>query len=110
MKLQVSVVGIVRGVDPGFFSEVMRASFEAGLSAIEITMNTAGAEEIVAANRGSLLPGQLLGMGTVRTVEEAKRAIGAGAMFLVTPNTDRLVIEYGSDVGVPVVATRSTMA
>lgn len=104
MKLQVRVVGIVRGVDPGFFSEAMSASFEAGLEAIEITMNTAGAEEIVAANRGSLPPGRMLGMGTVRTVEEAKRAIGAGAMFLVTPNTDWLVIEHGKAVGVPVVA------
>lgn len=94
----------MRGIDPGFFSEAMHASFDAGLEAMEITINTEGAEKIVGANRPSLLPDQLLGMGTVRTVEEAKRAVGAGAMFLVTPNTDPAVIEYAGAKGIPVVA------
>ena len=104
MELHARIVGILRGIEPGFFSEVMHASFEAGLEAMEITMNTEGAEGIVRAQRDSVPPGRLLGMGTVRTVDEAKRAIGAGAMFLVTPNTDRSVIDYGKTKGVPVVA------
>ena len=46
MILNVSVIGILRGIDADFFGEVMQVSFEAGLQAIEVTMNTEGAEEI----------------------------------------------------------------
>ncbi len=48
--------------------------------------------------------GQLLGMGTICTVEEARQAIDAGAMFLVTPNLSTKVIEYGLAHNIPVVA------
>jgi 2-dehydro-3-deoxyphosphogluconate aldolase/(4S)-4-hydroxy-2-oxoglutarate aldolase len=104
MSLQVAVVGILRGVDPGFFPEAMGAAVEAGLEALEVTMNTDGAEEIVGRSRLSVPLGRLLGMGTVRSLDEAERAVGAGAMFLVTPNTDPAVIEYARSSDVPVIA------
>jgi 2-dehydro-3-deoxyphosphogluconate aldolase/(4S)-4-hydroxy-2-oxoglutarate aldolase len=104
MSFQAAVVGILRGVDPGFFPEAMGAAFEAGLEALEVTMNTDGAEEIISRSRPSVPRGRLLGMGTVRSVDEAERAVAAGAMFLVTPNTDRLVIEYARSMDVPVIA------
>ena len=98
-----AVVGILRGVDPGFFPDVMGAAFEAGLEALEVTMNTPGAEKIVGRSRAAVPRGRLLGMGTVRDVDEAERAVAAGAMFLVTPNTNRAVIEYARSAGVPVI-------
>ena len=104
MELEVPVIGILRGVEGDFFGEVMQISFAAGLMAMEVTMNTPGAEEIVAEYRPAVPEGKLLGMGTIRNLEEARRGVGAGAMFLVTPNTDTKVIEYAKKEGVPIVA------
>lgn len=104
LKLDVPVIGILRGVEKTFFQEIMAASFAAGLQAIEITMNTSGSEEIVASQRRAVPPGKLLGMGTIRTLAEASRAVAAGAMFLVTPNLDLTVLAYAKEQGIPVIA------
>ncbi|MDH5297432.1 MAG: hypothetical protein OEV91_00245, partial [Desulfobulbaceae bacterium] len=104
MHLPMPVIGILRGISADFFSELMPAAFAAGLEALEVTMNTEDAEGIIAANRAKVPPGKLLGMGTIRNLEEAKRAVGAGAMFLVTPNLDLAVIDFARSQGVPVVA------
>ena len=103
MQLDVPVIGILRGVEASLFFEIMQTSFAQGLQAIEVTMNTPRAEQIVAAYRSHVPPGKLLGMGTIRTLEEAEKAIAAGAMFLVSPNLDREVIEYARTEDVPIV-------
>ncbi len=99
-----SVIGILRGVEEAFFSEIMAVSFAAGLTALEVTLNTKDAEGIIARNRDQVPAGRSLGMGTICTVEEAKRAVGCGAMFLVSPNFDFRVVEYARSVDVPIVA------
>ena len=104
MQLKVPVIGILRGIDGEFFRALMPAAFGAGLQALEITINTPGAPEIVARCRPEVMPGKLLGMGTIRNVAEAELAIAAGAMFLVTPNTDSRVIELAKRHDVPVIA------
>ena len=71
MQLEVPVIGILRGVEGDFFGEVMQVSFAAGLLAMEVTMNTPGAEEIVRKYRPGVPEGRLLGMGTIRNLEEA---------------------------------------
>ena len=103
MHLEVPVVGILRGINEDFFHDVMRVSFAAGLQALEITMNTEGVADIVSRCRPKVPKGKLLGVGTVRNLEEARVAIEAGAMFLVTPNTDTKVIEYATDKDIPVI-------
>ncbi|MBA3007746.1 MAG: hypothetical protein KJ900_10725 [Proteobacteria bacterium] len=92
MELEVPVIGILRGVEGDFFGDIMQVSFAAGLLAMEITMNTPDAEEIVQRYRPGVPAGRLLGMGTIRNLDEARRAVAAGAMFLVTPNLDTVVI------------------
>ncbi len=104
LSLTVPVIGILRGVSVDFFNELMPACFEAGLDAIEVTVNTPDAFAIIAANRPRVPPGKLLGMGTVRNLSEAHLAIDAGAMFLVSPNLDSEVIAYAADHKVPTVA------
>lgn len=98
------VVGILRGIDPGFFPELMAASFAAGLSAIEVTVNTAGAFGMVSTTRPRVPEGCLLGMGTIRNPDEGRAAIEAGAMFLVTPNLDPAVIELARKQKLPIIA------
>ena len=104
MELEVPVIGILRGVEGDFFGEVMQISFAAGLTAMEVTMNTPNAEQIVKEYRPAVPSGKLLGMGTIRNLEEARRGVAAGAMFLVTPNLDLKVIEYARAEGIPIVA------
>lgn len=104
MNLDVPVIGILRGIDPDYFRNIMETSFASGLQAIEVTMNTADAAKIVSANIPDLPAGKLLGMGTIRNLAEAKEAVDSGAMFLVTPNTDTDVIEFARSQSVPVIA------
>jgi len=104
MNLDIPVIGILRGVDSAFFKSVMETSYASGLQAIEITMNTDDALNIVSSNIPKVPPGKLLGMGTIRNLEEAKMAVDSGAMFLVTPNTDTEVIDYAKDNNVPIIA------
>ncbi len=104
MRLDVPVIGILRGVDPVFFRSIMDVSFAAGLQAIGVTMNTAAALEIVALNKAAVPPGKFLGVGTVCNLGQAKKAVAAGAMFLVTPNTDIEVIAYAVTNSIPVIA------
>jgi 2-dehydro-3-deoxyphosphogluconate aldolase/(4S)-4-hydroxy-2-oxoglutarate aldolase len=103
LRLGVPIVGILRGVEGEFFADIMQTSFAMGLEAIEVTMNTSGAEQMVAAQRPFVPKGKYLGMGTIRNLDEAERAVAAGAMFLVTPNLDRLVLGYARAQGVPVI-------
>ncbi|MDH5525033.1 MAG: bifunctional 4-hydroxy-2-oxoglutarate aldolase/2-dehydro-3-deoxy-phosphogluconate aldolase [Desulfobulbaceae bacterium] len=104
MNLNVPVIGILRGIKGDFFGELMQISFLAGLEAIEITMNTDKAEKIVAAYRPAVPEGKLLGMGTICNLTEAKRAVDAGAMFLVSPNLNLEVIEYAVRENIPIIA------
>ncbi len=104
MQLEIPLIGILRGIGADIFSPLMHVSFSAGLQAIEVTMNTPGAEEIIAGSRDNVPAGKYLGMGTVRNITEAERAYDAGAMFLVTPNVDVDVIGFARSKDVPVVA------
>lgn len=98
------VIGILRGVDEAFFPDLMTTAFNAGLQALEVTMNTASAERIVEKNLPRVPAGKYLGIGTVRNIGEARRALDTGAAFLVTPNTNVKVIEYAAERGIPVIA------
>src|SRR4051812_48441611 len=82
----------------GGFGDVLAAG---GLPVAEITFRTAAAEDAIRqlAKRGDLL----VGAGTVLTTEQADRAIGAGAEFIVAPGTNPKVVEHVLKRGVPMV-------
>ncbi|MBR6896798.1 MAG: bifunctional 4-hydroxy-2-oxoglutarate aldolase/2-dehydro-3-deoxy-phosphogluconate aldolase [Lachnospiraceae bacterium] len=78
-----------------------KALMEGGLPAAEVTFRTAAAEEsirIMAQN----FPDMLVGAGTVLTVEQAERAVAAGAKFVVAPGLDEEVVQYCLDNDIPV--------
>lgn len=108
MRLLTPVIGILRGIDFNLFGDVMQASFAAGLEAIEVTMNTNQAERIVREHLPLVPEGKILGMGTIRNITEAKKALDAGAMFLVSPNFDPEVIELATNRNIPVIAGAAT--
>jgi 2-dehydro-3-deoxyphosphogluconate aldolase / (4S)-4-hydroxy-2-oxoglutarate aldolase len=77
------------------------ALVQGGLPVAEITFRTAAAEAAIRslAKRGDLL----VGAGTVLSIEQADRAIDAGAQFLVAPGTNPKVVEHALKRGVPMV-------
>jgi 2-dehydro-3-deoxyphosphogluconate aldolase / (4S)-4-hydroxy-2-oxoglutarate aldolase len=72
-----------------------------GLPVAEITFRTDAAEDSIRrlAKRGDVL----VGAGTVLTKEQADRAIGAGAAFIVAPGTNPPVIDHCLLRSVPIV-------
>jgi len=70
----------------------LAAAIDGGFRVVEVTLNTPGALEAIAhfaAERDLLV-----GAGTVLDVEQAQRALDAGARFLVSPVTDPTLIGW----------------
>ena len=64
-----------------------------GLKCAEVTFRTEAAEaaiKIMAEN----FPDMLIGAGTVLTIEQAERAVAAGAGFIVSPGFDPEIVDY----------------
>ncbi len=87
------IVPVVELQDVTQAEDLFSALSEGGLPAAEITLRTPDAgvalEQLIERH-----PGAVLGAGTVRSLEEARRMIGIGASFIVSPGTDEEMIEY----------------
>ena len=100
--LKVPIIGIVRGMPFDTVKNILSVYADAGLSTIEITMNTDGAVKMIdfiANNFGNELN---IGAGTVCTQAELDSALNAGAQFVVTPVVNQKIIEQCVNVGVPI--------
>ena len=98
------VVGILRDIPQGAEEACVKAAAQCGLKAIEVTMNTAAATEIIAKLKSYARPLDIkVGAGTVRHGSDVEKAIAAGAEFLVTPNTRHEVIRLSSTAGIPII-------
>ncbi len=64
-----------------------------GLPCAEVTFRTDAAEESIRAI-AKKFPEMFVGAGTVLTVEQADRAVDAGAKFIVSPGLNQKVVEY----------------
>ena len=71
-----------------------------GLPCAEVTFRTAAAEEAIR-KIVKAFPEMIVGAGTVLSTEQADRAIGAGAQFIVSPGFNPKVTEYVLKKGVP---------
>ena len=72
-----------------------------GLPCAEVTFRTDAAEESIRIISKEF-PNMLTGAGTVLSVEQVKRAVGAGAKFIVSPGFNPKVVEYCLKKGYPV--------
>lgn len=75
-----------------------KALMDGGLPAAEVTFRTACAEECIKKIHDEL-PDMLLGAGTVLTIDQADRAMAAGASFIVSPGFDPNVTKHVIDKG-----------
>ena len=71
-----------------------------GLPVAEITFRTAAAEGSIKAI-AEARPDMLVGAGTITTLDQAKRAIAAGAKFLVTPGFSDEITAYAVEQNMP---------
>ena len=82
--------------------EVLKALYAAGIKAVEYTNRGAEAVENFKALRkvvNESMPGMLLGIGTVKTVEDAQKFIAAGADFIISPVVFPPVAKVVQDAG-----------
>ena len=72
-----------------------------GLPCAEVTFRTNAAEESIRTITKNF-PDMLVGAGTVLSIEQVDRAVGAGAKFIVSPGLNPKVVEYCIKKGYPV--------
>lgn len=78
-----------------------KALTEGGLPCAEVTFRTDAAEESIRLIRREY-PDMLVGAGTVLGIEQAERALEAGAKFIVSPGFDPQIVDDCLERDVPV--------
>lgn len=87
------VIGIMRNVAPGIVETIVPLYQKAGLSTLEITMNSDEAPQIIR-SLSAQYPDLNIGAGTVLEMADLESAIEAGASFIVTPILNEEVVSY----------------
>jgi 2-dehydro-3-deoxyphosphogluconate aldolase/(4S)-4-hydroxy-2-oxoglutarate aldolase len=98
-----TIVAIIRGVEPSEVIDVQEALLEGGINWVEVSLSEEenGLECIKRLNQrfGEEIH---LGVGTVLTIEQAKKAIEAGAKYIITPGWDKALIKEIKELNVGV--------
>jgi 2-dehydro-3-deoxyphosphogluconate aldolase/(4S)-4-hydroxy-2-oxoglutarate aldolase len=99
---EVGIIPIIRAASADVAVAVVEAILRAGISVAEITMTVPNALDAMATVAKRFAGKVLLGAGTVTDAETARRAVDAGAQFVVTPCLVPEVIEaaHRADVAV----------
>ena len=93
---------MIRADSSGAAKAVVEALVEAGLVVAEITMTVPGAIDAIASVRKRFGDNVVVGAGTVTDADSARRAVDAGAEFIVTPCLVPEVIDAARRAEVPV--------
>lgn len=92
------IVAIVRGVEADVVTDVVRATADGGVEAIEITVDTPGAVEMIR-QASADVEDAAIGTGTALDSETVRAVQLAGAEFVVTPTVIRRSSRRGTDTG-----------
>lgn len=95
---RVRASAILRTDDQRKAAEAMAAALRGGFTIVEFTLTIPGVYELI--REFSQREGVLVGAGTVLEVDQARRAVEAGASFLVSPVIDEAVIAAANALGV----------
>jgi len=97
------VVAIVRAREATVAAATVRQLFRAGLRAVEVSLVTPDALQVIEELAHDTPAGTYLGAGTVLNARQARECAGAGAAFLVAPTMRAEVIGAGHDHGLAVI-------
>jgi 2-dehydro-3-deoxyphosphogluconate aldolase/(4S)-4-hydroxy-2-oxoglutarate aldolase len=101
--LDTGVVAIMRAKSPDQLLSAADAVYAGGVQAIEVTMTTPGALDVISQATSKLSSEVLFGVGSVLDPETARAAILAGAQFVVCPTLNTKTVEICKRYSVPVV-------
>lgn len=97
----VGLVPVIKIDDAADAVPLCAALEKGGLPVAEITFRTAAAEESIRRVNAEL-PGVILGAGTVLSVDQAERAVAAGATYIVSPGLNPAVVGWCVEHDVPI--------
>jgi Entner-Doudoroff aldolase len=92
LKLKNKMIAVIREPNFQLAKKICETLVENGIECLEITFSIPNAEELIA-DLSKTLPLAFIGAGTVLNKEQAKKAIDAGANFIMSPC---IVEEVGS--------------
>jgi len=95
------IIAILRGIPSDSATDVVRAIAAGGIDAIEITVDTPGAVEMIR-RVSAEVDDVVIGAGTVLDPETARAVQLAGAEFIVTPTVNTDVIEMCNRYDTPI--------
>ena len=98
---EVGILPVVVLEDANDAKDLAKALIDGGLPCAEVTFRTDAAEESIKIMTKEY-PEMLVGAGTVLSVEQVKRAVAAGAKFIVSPGFDEEVVMYCLENNIPV--------
>ena len=86
------LVAILRGITPPEVKDVCDVLYKNGIKLLEIPLNSPNALESIAIAVRHCGDRQMVGAGTVLTVEDVRGVKAAGGLFVISPNTNADVI------------------
>jgi 2-dehydro-3-deoxyphosphogluconate aldolase/(4S)-4-hydroxy-2-oxoglutarate aldolase len=98
---QSRIVAILRRTEASAAVATAQALLAGGIDSLEVTCDSPGAFEMIAAIAQALGEDVLVGAGTVLDESMAQSALDAGARFLVSPHLDAPLVRTFADRGVP---------
>ncbi len=85
---QHKIVAIIRGARPDDVIDIVHALHDGGVRAVEITLNSDNALQVIKNTATVFNNSMLTGAGTVLSAADAIKAIDAGAQFIISPSLD----------------------
>lgn len=90
------LVAVLRASRPDRLTEAARVLVEEALPVLELPLTGPEVLEAITQTVEAVGDRAMVGAGTVRTTEDARRAIDAGAAFVVSPSLSVPVIQYAA--------------
>ena len=95
------VIPIIKLNRIGHAVPLAHALLNGGILCAEITFRSSVAEAAIR-EMGKKVPEILVGAGTVITIEQAEKAINAGAKFLVSPGFNPKIVDFAISKNIPI--------
>lgn len=103
-----AVIPVLVVEDAGVAAPLAQALVAGGIVALEVTLRTPAALDVIRAM--AAVDGAIAGAGTVLNADDARRAVDAGARFLVSPGLTEPLARAAADLGVPLLPGVATAA
>jgi 2-dehydro-3-deoxyphosphogluconate aldolase/(4S)-4-hydroxy-2-oxoglutarate aldolase len=97
---QHKIVAIIRGARPDDVIDIVHALHAGGIHAVEITLNSDNALQVIKNVASIFKDKMLIGAGTVLNAKQALEAIDAGAQFIISPSLDTETISVTTKQGI----------